>query len=210
MALARSLATKATRSAISCGSMSRAISEVGRFSRHEPGLGLLVRQLREQVLHERLDPVRPGRPGEDRVHRDVGALREFGKVAGNGQLHRLGRAVVRQFGCRRQGRLAGDENDAAGTPFEHALDEMPAEPDAAHDVDAEQPEPFVIGGVDEVHRHVDAEVVDQDVDLAQFRDEQRASVRGAGVGGHPADVSRGVRRENILRPQRRRRPGFGR
>jgi len=72
--------------------------------------------------------------------------------------------------------FAGDEHDAAPVlRIEHALQIVPRQPHPAHDVDFEHFGPVVILDIEEGFGLVDAEIVDQNVDLGELRHQSGAA-----------------------------------
>ena len=92
----------------------RLSSEVGRASeellldgleRHAPAWPASATNSRHAL--------RVGRAGQDGVDRDAGPGDRLGEPAGDGELRRLGHAVVDHLHGDLEARLAGDEDDAA-------------------------------------------------------------------------------------------------
>ncbi len=78
--------------------------------------------------------------------------------------------------------LAGDEHDAAPLlALEHPLQIMTRQPDAAHHIDLEHFCPVGILDVEERLGLVDAEIVDEDVDIGELRGQRRAALGAAEI-----------------------------
>ena len=91
----------------------------------------------------------------------------------------LGRNLNRGF--------AGDENDAPPAALLHPRKVVPAQPDTAHNIHFEEPEPVIIGNLLEWLRFENPEIVHQDVDLwktpDRFLDARPGSqIRGQAIG----------------------------
>ena len=78
--------------------------------------------------------------------------------------------------------FAGDEHDAAPVlAVQHPLQIMPGQAHAAHDVDLEHFGPVVILDIEKALGLVDAEIVDEDVDVGELRHQCGAARRGAEI-----------------------------
>lgn len=113
-------------------------------------------------------------------------------AVGDGEGRSLRHAVVGHVGGDVHSRLAADEQDAPPAALDHARQGVPGEPDATHHVDVEVALPLGVLDVLEDGEVEDADVVDQDVDIAQPL-EQMDHLAGIGeVGGDPGDVRPGM------------------
>ena len=98
------------------------------------------------------------------------------------------------FGRDVQCRFAGDELDPAPAALLHAAGIVAGQAHAAEQVDLQHRLPLGIVDLEERHRAVDAQVVDQDVDL-RARGSQRGGALGrTGIGNHTG----GRRRTGLL------------
>ena len=86
--------------------------------------------------------------------------------------------------------LAGDEDDSAPIPRQHARQITTRKADPAHHIDFEIAPPVVVAGVRKAFAFIDAEIVDEDIDLGLgLQDRRRAGFR-SGIGGDAGNILR--------------------
>src|SRR5882757_5466775 len=114
----------------------------------------------------------PGRARQNRVYRYIGCLGLLRCAARDVKLRGFREAVMDHlFGYKNRG-FAGYEHDAAPLLLiQHSLQIMPGKAHTAHDVDLEHPGPVIILDIEKRLWLVDSEIVDENVDLGELRDE---------------------------------------
>src|SRR6185312_6310808 len=144
-----------------------------------------------QLVDEIRDAFGGGGARQHTVHGDAGAGAGFGEAACDGDLRGFGHAVMDHFSGNLHGAFARNENDAAPVAFSHPRQKRPAEADAGHDVDLEETQPVVVGNFFEGLGFEDAEVVDEDVNVAEPADEGGAAFFVAEIAGDAFDAGVG-------------------
>ena len=124
---------------------------------------------------------RAGGSRQQRIDGDARALQLHGEAARDRELRGLGHAVVDHLARDVEGGFAGDEQHAAPAVPRHLRGVVAREADAAHDVDLEQTVPLGVGNFEGRLALVDAEVVDEDVDLRRVGEYGGGSLRGGAI-----------------------------
>src|SRR5712671_827289 len=119
----------------------------------------------------------------------IRALGQGGETTRNGKLRRFGHAVMDHLAGRDQPGFAGDEDDPAPVAFQHAGEVLPSQSRAAQDIDFEITPPIIIGYLTKRLDLVDADIVDQHVDLRRCLQQSGCSFCGRRIRNYSSDSS---------------------
>ena len=117
----------------------------------------------------------------------------FGKAARDGELRRLGHAIVDHFGGREQPAFRSDEEDAAPIGGEHLREIVARETCAADHIDFKEVMPVRVADVGKILCLIDAEIVDEDIGGGNGGDQGGGAISRRGIGKDGVDGAADLR-----------------